>query len=105
MLSSPISFIFFAAFAIILVGMYLAIRREWAPTGLVAALGVVASIIAMLLVSLSQGNAMFQAIVVSLGIGLVFSLSTVAVAIFFHTNELREQRINNDLSTSTGDAE
>lgn len=97
MLSSPISFIFFAIFAAILVGMYLAIRREWAPTGLVSGLGVVGSIIAMLIVSLSQGNAMFQAIVVSLGIGIVFSLATVAVAIFFHSNELREQRINSDL--------
>ena len=39
MLSSPISFIFFAVFAAILVGMYLAIRREWAPTGLVTVVG------------------------------------------------------------------
>jgi hypothetical protein len=105
MLSSPISFIFFTLFAAILVGMYLAIRREWASTGLITGLGVIGSIMVMLIVSLSQGNAMFQAIVVSLGIGSVFSLSTAAVAIFFHTNELREQRINNDLSASAGDTE
>ena len=105
MLSSPISFIFFAMFAVILVGMYLAIRREWAPTGLVTGLGVIGSIIAMLIVSLSQGNAMFQAIVVSLGIGMVFSLATVAVAIFFHSNELREQRINTDMPVTADNTE
>lgn len=104
MLSSPISFIFFAIFAAILVGMYLAIRREWASMGLITGLGVIGSIMAMLVISLSQGNVMFQAIVVSLGIGTVFSLSTAAVAIFFHTNELREQR-KNDLSASSGDTE
>jgi uncharacterized membrane protein len=105
MLSSPISFIFFAIFAAILVGMYLSIRREWAPTGLVTAVGLVGSIISMLIVSLSQDNQMFQAIVVSLGLGTVFSLATAAVAIFFHTNELRENRINNDLSTVAEDTE
>jgi len=105
MLSSPISFIFFAVFATILVGMYLAIRREWAPTGLITGLGVVGSIITMLIVSLSQGNAMFQAIVVSLSIGIVFSLATVAVAIFFHSNELRQQRVNGDMATSADTTE
>ena len=59
----------------------------------------------MLIVSLSQDNAMFQAIVVSLGLGTVFSLATVAVAIFFHTNELREIRVNTDLSTAAEDTE
>ena len=76
MLSSPTSFIFYAIFAVILVVTYLAIRREWATTGIVAGLSVVGSVIAMLLVSLSQGNTMFQAIIVSLGIGTVFSLAT-----------------------------
>lgn len=104
MLSSPISLLFFAIFAIILVGMYLAIRREWASTGIVTGLGVIGSVIAMLIVSLAQGNAMFQAIIVSLGMGLIFSLSTVAVAIFFHTNELREKR-SADLSQAVGDTE
>lgn len=103
MLSSPISLLFFFVFALVLVGMYLGIRREWASTGIITILGVVGSIIAMLMVSLAQGNAMFQAIVVSLGIGLVFSLSTVAVAIFFHSGEMREQRTK-DLSTA-GDTE
>lgn len=103
MLSSPISLLFFLVFALVLVGMYLAIRREWASTGIVTVLGVTGSIIAMLVVSLSQGNAMFQAIVVSLSIGTIFSLSTVAIAIFFHSNEIREQRTH-DLSTA-GDTE
>ena len=101
MLSSPTAFIFYAIFAIILVVTYLAIRREWVSTGIIAGLSVVGSVIAMLLVSLSQGNAMFQAIIVSLGIGIVFSLATVAMALFFHTNEMREQRVQGELSTDT----
>jgi len=105
MLSSPISFIFFAIFAGILVGMYLAIRREWAPIGVTTGLGLIGSILAMLVVSLSQNNAMFQAIVVSVGIGTVFSLATAAVAIFFHTSELREQRVSGDVSASGDDTE
>ena len=91
MLSSPISFIFFALFALILVITYLAIRREWAQTGIIAGLSLAGSIIAMLLVSFSQGNAVFQAIVVSLIMGALFSLATVAIALFFHTNEMREK--------------
>ncbi len=101
MLSSPTSFIFYAIFVVILVVTYLAIRREWVATGLIAGMSVVGSVISMLLVSLSQGNAMFQAIVVSLGIGIVFSLATVAMALFFHTNEMREHRIQGELSTDT----
>lgn len=105
MLSSPTSIIFFAIFAIILVVSYLAIRREWFPTGAVAAISVLGSVIAMLLVSLSQGNTMFQAIVVALGMGSVFSLATIAIAMFFHTNELRDQRAQHSLSNPAGEAE
>jgi len=104
MLSSPISLIFFFVFALILVGMYMSIRREWASAGIVTAIGTVGSVIAMLVVSLGQGNSMFQAIVVSVGIGGIFSLSIVAIAIFFHTNEMRDQHGNHDLSTA-GDVE
>jgi len=105
MFSSPTAFMFYAIFVVILVVTYLAIRREWLSTGIVAGLSVVGSVISMLLVSLSQGNAMFQAIVVSLGMGIVFSLATVAMALFFHTNEMREQRMQGDLSTPAGDTE
>lgn len=105
MLSSPTSIIFFAVFAIILVVSYLAIRREWLSTGIVAGLSLLGSIVMMLLVSLSQGNTMFQALVVSIGLGSIFSLATVAIALFFHTNELREQRQQMNLSNPSGDVE
>ena len=105
MLSTPTSFIFFAIFAVILIVTYLAIRREWAPIGIVSGLSTVGSVISMLLVSLSQGNAMFQAIIVSLGMGIVFSLSTVAIAVFFHTSEMREKHANTDLSSPIADTE
>lgn len=102
MLSSPISLLFFLIFAAILVGMYLGIRREWAPTGIITVLGVVGSIVSMFIVSLAQDNMMFQAIVVSLSMGVLFSLSTVAVAIFFHSSEMRDHRTN-ELSTADAD--
>lgn len=100
MLNSPASFMYFALFALILVVMYLAIRREWASPTLIGAGGVLGSVVAMMMVSLSEGNAIFQAMIVSVGIGVVFSLATLAIATFFHTSEVRERRVNEELSQS-----
>jgi uncharacterized membrane protein len=83
------AFIFFAIFAVILVGIYLAVRRRWASPGVIAVVGVLASIIDMVLISLAQGNSVFQAAVVGIVVGAIFSGATLAVAWYFHTNEVR----------------
>lgn len=105
MLNSGASFLFFAVFALILVAMYLAVRREWASTGAIGIIGVLASVTAMMMVSLSEGNSIFQALIVSIGMGAVFSLSTLAIAMFFHSNELRDSRRSDEFSQTIGDTE
>jgi hypothetical protein len=83
------AFIFFALFAIVLAGMYIGIRRQWAAPGMIAGAGVVLSIIFMVLVSLSQGNPVVQAVLVGILVGGLFSGATLAVAWSFHSNEMR----------------
>jgi|FLYN01.1.fsa_nt_gi hypothetical protein len=83
------AFIFFALFALVIAGMYLAIRRQWAAPGMVAGVGVLLSIIFMMLMSLSQGNAMLQALLVGILVGGLFSGATLAIAWYFHSNEMR----------------
>jgi uncharacterized membrane protein len=85
--------IFFVLFALVLAAMYLAIRREWAAPGMVAGAGVVASILTMTLVSLSQGNSVVQAAIVGILIGVLFSVATLAIAWYFHSNEMRSRHM------------
>lgn len=83
------AFIFFALFALVLLGMYLAIRRQWAAPGMVAGAGVLLSIVFMTLMSLSQGNAVLQAVVVGILLGGLFGGATLAIAWYFHSSEMR----------------
>ncbi|MGB1287845.1 MAG: hypothetical protein ACPG7F_15000, partial [Aggregatilineales bacterium] len=61
---NPSAMIFFFIFVLILVGAYLFIRRQIAPAGLVAAAGIIGSVIAMTLFSLAQENIFFHALIV-----------------------------------------
>jgi hypothetical protein len=81
--------LFFFLFTIVLVITYLAIRRQWFGPVMVSVGSVIASIIAMTLFSLAQGNGVFQAIVVGIVVGFVFSGATLAIAWYFHSGELR----------------
>ncbi len=83
------AWVFFALFALALVGMYLGIRRSWAAPGVIAAAGVAASIILMTLTALAQNNLLIQAIIVGVLVGGLFSGATLAVAWYFHSSELR----------------
>ncbi len=83
------AFIFFALFALVLAGMYIGIRRQWAAPGMIAGAGVVLSIILMVLVSLSQGNPVVQAVLVGILVGGLYSGATLAVAWYLHSNEMR----------------
>lgn len=87
------SIVFFLIFAVILVVTYLAIRRQWAGPVAVSLGSVIASILAMTLMALAQGNSIIQALIVGMAIGFVFSGATLAIAWYFHSNELRARYI------------
>lgn len=82
---------FFLVFALVLLLMYLAIRRGWAAPGLISGVGVLASIVAMVLYSLAQGNSILQAVVVGIVVGALFSGAVLAIAWYFHNNEIRSR--------------
>jgi multisubunit Na+/H+ antiporter MnhE subunit len=82
-----LSGVFFLIFAIVLVLMYLGIRRSWAAPGFIAGAGVLGSIISMMLFSFAQGNNLLHSVVVSLLVGGLFSGITLAAAWYFHVRE------------------
>lgn len=86
---SPIALIFFAIFFIIVLVMYVTIRRRMAPTGVVAAVGVLGSILAMTLFSLAQGSILLQAIIYGIVIGGAFSIASLVIAWYFQGNDAR----------------
>ncbi len=87
----PTALLFYAVFALVLVTMYIGIRREWLSPMVLAGGGVLGSIIAMTLVSLAQENSILQALIVGFLVGGIFSGATLAVAWYFHSIELRER--------------
>lgn len=86
--------ILFAVFALVLVSIYLSIRRAWFPPGITAAVGVILSMILMVMISLAQQNSLLQAVVVGVLLGGVFSGATLAAAWYFHGQELRARYQN-----------
>lgn len=88
-MQSVTGWIFYVIFAVVLLGMYLAVRRRWAPPGLIAGIGTIASIISMFLISLSQQNNILHAVIVGILVGALFSGATLAVAWYFHAGEMR----------------
>ena len=93
-MQSLLSWLFFIAFALVLVGMYRAIRRRWAAPGIVALVGGMLSIAAMMLMALAQGDGLMQAVVVGIGVGGGFSIVLLMLAWYFLGEE--EQRLNTE---------
>lgn len=88
---SPLSLLFFAIFALIVVAMYLGIRRRWASPLVISALGVFFSFLAIFLMALSQGNNIYQALFAGLIVGGLFSGGTLAMAWYFQSSENRKR--------------
>jgi hypothetical protein len=86
-MNNGMSWLFFVLFAFILVLMYLAVRRRWGSPGMASGVGVLASILSMVFMALSQGNSIFQAVVVGILLGGLFSGATLAVAWYFHSSD------------------
>jgi hypothetical protein len=88
------AYIFFLLFAAVIVGTYLSIRREWVAPNITAGVSVVLSIISMILMSLAQANPVYLAVIVGILVGGLFSGATLAIAWYFHGNELRARQAN-----------
>lgn len=84
-------FISFVAFTLVLLGMYVSIRRQFAAPGLIAGVGVIGSIITMTLFLLARDASALQGIVMGILIGVLFAGMTLAIAWYFQSNELRTQ--------------
>ncbi len=76
-------FLFFGLFAVVQVGMYLAIRRGWLPIGIIAGGGVALSLILAMLMSVAQGNTLGHALLVGLLFGGVICGLTLVLAWYF----------------------
>lgn len=95
-MTNPTSWFLFAVFGLVLFVTYIAIRRRWASPTLVAALGVLGSIVIMTLVALTEGNIIYQAVFVGLLVGGLFSIGTLAMAWYFASSETRQASIPPD---------
>ena len=85
--------IFFMLFSIVMVVMYIAIRRNWVSPAVAAGAGIVAGTFAMIMTLMESNSEIMnlQAIFFGFIISMIFSMATLAVAWYFHSNELREQ--------------
>ena len=95
-----IAWLFFLLFAVVIIATYLSIRREWVAPNITAGVSVVASVITMILMSLAQGNPLYQAVIVGILVGALFSGATLAIAWYFHGNELRARQAHNEQGQS-----
>ena len=82
--------LFFFLFACVLAGMYMSIRRHWAPPANTAMVGMGASIVTMTLFLLSR-TSVLQGIVLGIFAGVLFGGATLIVAWYFHSAELRAE--------------
>ncbi|MFW5692173.1 MAG: hypothetical protein ACOCX3_02355 [Chloroflexota bacterium] len=80
-------FIFFILFGAALLATYIAIRRELASPGLIAAGGMLASIVTMMLYLFSRNAAPVQGIIFGVVIGVIFAGATIGIAWYFHHQE------------------
>lgn len=87
----PTALIFFFAFTLVIVVMYLALRRAWASPTIIGGVGILAAVITMTLTLMSQPNVSpQQGIILGVGIGLAFGVAVLAVAWYFQSSQTRE---------------
>lgn len=87
-MENPIGIVFIFSFAIVTLLVYLAVRRGWLSLAPSAAIGAIGSSVSFMLYSLTQNNPFPQALVVGVGLGLVFTGLTVGAAAYFRANSL-----------------
>lgn len=82
---------FFFLFALTLLGVYIAVRRQLASPGVIGALGMIFSIIFMTLYLLSFEIVMIQGVIFGVVIGILFAGATLATAIYFLKQEQKQK--------------
>jgi uncharacterized membrane protein len=87
MIMGALEIIAFGLFAINLVGMYMSIRREIAPIGVTAAIGIVVSVITMILFMLPRSEMALQAVLLGMLTGASMAIITIGTAFYFHQKE------------------
>ncbi|MBL8131677.1 MAG: hypothetical protein JNL42_07445 [Anaerolineae bacterium] len=90
-MANATSWLLYLVFALVLFGMYLAIRRRWLSPVIVSAVGIVVSVILMTLVGAAQGNNAYQALFAGFLVGGLFSIGTLAMALYFVRSEARRK--------------
>lgn len=80
-------FLFFILFALTLLGIYIAIRRQLAAPGVIGALGMIGSIIFMTLYLLTSEIVLIQGVIFGVIIGVLFAGATFAMAFYFLKQE------------------
>lgn len=88
--------IFFFLFALVLVGMYVAVRRQLASPGMIAGVGMLGSVISMTLYLLSRNASIIHGLVFGIILGAVFCLATLAIAWYFQSSEMRAEYESED---------
>jgi hypothetical protein len=83
------SWLLFLIFAVVQVGMYIGIRRRVLSPALIAAGGVLMSIVLMTVIGIAEGNAFAQAVFAGFGVGGLFSAAVLAIALYFQRSEAR----------------
>jgi len=78
---------FFFLFALSLLGIYLAVRRQLASPGVIGAVGMIGSIAFMTLYLLSFNINTLQGIMFGVVIGVIFAGATLATAFYFLKQE------------------
>lgn len=91
-MQSPVAWLLFLLFGLILFVIYVAIRRRWLPPLATAVAGIVSSVIVMTLTSLAQGNLLLHAVFTGVLVGGLFSAGTLAMAFYFQRNEDARQQ-------------
>ncbi len=80
----------FGLFAINLIGMYMGIRRELAPVGVTAAVGIVVSVITMILFMIPRAEMTLQAVLFGIITGALMAVITLGTALYFHQKERKD---------------
>lgn len=76
-------FVFFVLFGVVLLGMYIIVRRRLLSLAIAGFFGISASILLMTISALAQGNTVYQALFVGILVGGLFSVSALVIANFF----------------------
>jgi Na+/H+-translocating membrane pyrophosphatase len=93
--------IFFFAFGMVQVIMYVIVRRRALPPLLVGVIGVIASIAAIFFMAREQGNNVYQAAFAGILVGGLLSAGTMGMAIYFMNVEQRAAA-NPELDAESG---